>query len=272
MPTNFKKREKHTTQCDAARGQQTMGRLVKVAQYEQRMQAKTTTPQRDASFNSEPQAGWKREWKNTTSRKEDSSTAVDAAVVDEQDWLQGSRKCFDMRKAAPTMKAAGYPGNASSSTGDTRKAVPIMKAAEYPGSASSSRVTVDSPTGDLTASAKEAARILPSLPALPAQVSRSSFQNYVTEVDAAVKHALLQPSMRDDTDALRHYTEELAQALRALSKPAPAAQKTKICEAMAPVWDMRSNSAPTTGAPLDLRVLTDALEALRTCCSSDGVT
>jgi len=249
MPTNFKKREKHITQCDAARGQQTMGRLTRVVQYEQRMQNKTTTPKTNASFNSQPKAGWKKEWKNTTTCKVGSSSGFDANLVDEQDWLQGSRKCFDTCKAVPTMKAAGYPGIVSSSPGE-----------------------VGCSTAAATASAKKAASILPSLPALPEQVSRTSFQTYVAQVDAAVNHALLQPGIWHDTDALRRYTEELAQALRTLTKPAPPEQKTQICEAMAPVWDMRSNSAPATGAPLDLRVLADALGALGTCCSSEKVT
>ncbi|CAE7739028.1 hypothetical protein AK812_SmicGene33730 [Symbiodinium microadriaticum] len=102
---------------------------------------------------------------------------------------------------------------------------------------------------------------MPSLPALPKQISRASFQKYVAEVQVGVQQALLGPA--PDAAELRRYTEELAQALRALTKPAPAATKARISEAMASVWDMRSNCAAKPEA--DLRALASALEALDKC-------
>lgn len=234
MPTNFKKREKHTAQCDAVRGQQAMDRLRGVVRREQRMQAKSGTQQTAANFNSQPQAGWKKEWKTTMARKSDSLIGPDATWTDEQGWLQGSSKCFDSRRPTTATKATGYPSATSSGISVATKPVSVM----------------------------------PSLPVLPEEVSRMTFQRYVAEVNAAVQHALLDSSVRPDSAELHRYTSELAWALRVLTRPAPASQKTQICEAMASVWDMRSNSALTTGAPLDLRALADALEALGKCCSS----
>lgn len=98
-------------------------------------------------------------------------------------------------------------------------------------------------------------------PSLSREVSRTAFSTYVAEALRTLSDTKeLRPG------ELRHYTEELAQALRALSKPAPASTKTMICEAMAPVWDMRANT-PTTEA-VDLKALVNALEALRNCCAT----
>lgn len=245
MPSNFKKSGKLASQCDAARGQQTMQRLTRVVQQEQRQQAKVGTHQSDATFNSQPQAGWKKEWKSTLAHKGDPSMRPDAAWTDDQAWLQGAKKCYDLRKTVPATKVDETPSVASS------------------GIAVSGYTTSESMT-----SAGEGARILPPLPVLPETVSRSTFQQYVTEVRAAVQNALPQSSVQADSDMVCRYVRELAQALRVLTKPAPDSQKTRICDAMACVWDMRSNSPPASGAPLDLRMLEDALEALGKCCSS----
>jgi len=304
MPTNFQKREKRANQSDAVRGQRAMDRLTGVVKREQRFQAKSGTQATDTTFNSQPQAGWKKEWKTTMASKVNSSIGPDAAWTDEQAWLQGSRKCYDSRKPVPTTQtgrhpnvassgtmpvdgktgdrtasarqAAGYASVASSATapGDCKtgdRTASAKKSAGYPSVASSATAPGDCKTGDGTALARKSASALPSLPVLPEQVSRTACQKYVVEVNAAIQHALLDPSIRADTDELHRYTAELAGALRVLTKPAPASKKTQICEAMASVWDMRSNSAPTTGAPLDLRTLADALEALEKCCSSEDV-
>eukprot|EP00928_Gymnodinium_smaydae_P072952 TRINITY_DN56225_c0_g1_i1.p1 TRINITY_DN56225_c0_g1~~TRINITY_DN56225_c0_g1_i1.p1 ORF type:complete len:258 (-),score=31.90 TRINITY_DN56225_c0_g1_i1:53-826(-) len=239
MPTNYKKREKLSSQCDAARGNQAMNRLVGVVRYEQRLQAKSGVQQQDASFNSQPQAGWKKDWKSTMSQK-GYAAGLDVTRADEQDWLQGSRTCYDTKRAAPASTASGYPGQTSSSPG---------------------RVSSDAAAS--VVAAKKNDSTLPAPPALPEQISKASFQKYVEEVNAALAHTLSQSGIGIDADALTQYTRELAQSLRVLSKPAPAIQKTKICEAMAPVWDMRSNCPSVTEDPLDLRALKDALEALQ---------
>lgn len=244
MPTNFQKREKQATQRDAARGHQKMNRLMGVVNYEQRMQARVGRT--DAAFNSQPQAGWKKEWKITMSGKGtgkgDASIGPDVAWTDEQDWLQGSKACFDSRGPAPVTKEAGYPKTASSSAiprGCTR--------------------------GNAAAPARKPVGLLPSLPVLPEHVSRTAFLSYVEEADAQVQQALLEPSVQTDASDLHRYTRELAQALRVLTKPASASQKTQICKAMASVWDMRSNSAPQAGPPLSLAALAGALDSLTKC-------
>jgi len=276
MPTNFQKREKRANQSDAVRGQRAMDRLTGVVKREQRFQSKSGTQATATTFNSQPQAGWKKEWKTTMASKVNSSIGPDAAWTDEQAWLQGSRKCYDSRKPVPTTQTGRHPNVASSGTmpvdgktGD--RTASARQAAGYASVASSATAPGDCKTGDGTALARKSASVLPSLPVLPEQVSRTACQKYVVEVNAAIQHALLDPSIRADTDELHRYTAELAGALRVLTKPAPASKKTQICEAMASVWDMRSNSAPTTGAPLDLRTLADALEALEKCCSSEDV-
>ena len=76
-----------------------MDRLVRVVQREQRQ------PQGTQSFNSQPQAGWRREWKTA---KGGSLLGPDLAWADDQSWLQGSKKCFD--SSVTTSKAAGYAG------------------------------------------------------------------------------------------------------------------------------------------------------------------
>ena len=83
-----------------------------------------------------------------------------------------------------------------------------------------------------------------------------------------MQQALLQGVEVTATE-LRLYIHELAQALRALTKPAPAATKAMICEAMAPVWDMRSNCANHEAA-FNLRVLASAVEALGKCGAQEA--
>jgi len=237
MPTNFKKREKQAAQSDAIRGQQAMNRLTGVVRREQRMQAKSGSRQTDTTFNSQPQVGWKKEWKTTLAGKADSSNGPDTAWTDEQAWLQGSGKCYDSRRPVPATKAAGDPSIAFSG-----------------------KVPAACTSGGVSTSTRKSASILPSLPVLPEQRSRTEVQKYLAEVTAALQCAVLDSSIQPDADELRWYTAEFALALRELTKPAPVSQKARICEAMASVWDVRSNSAPTTGAPVDLRALADALE------------
>mmetsp|Transcript_59148 Transcript_59148/g.118370 ORF Transcript_59148/g.118370 Transcript_59148/m.118370 type:complete len:258 (+) Transcript_59148:84-857(+) len=246
MPTNFQKREKRADQSDAARGQKVMARIVGVVQHEQRMQEKSGAQY--VSFNSKPQAGWKKEWKTTMARKGDPLTGPDSTWTDEQSWLQGSKKCFDSKQTIPATNAAGYPRGAPFGT------VPVVRS-----------------TGSTTAVARKPCGILPTLPNVPEQVSRTAFEKYVAEVNAALQQALSEPSGEADTPALHSYVKDLAQALRLLTKPAPVAAKAKICEAMAPVWDMRSNREPETGDALNLRALAIALDALDKSCSSKEV-
>ena len=99
MPTSRQRREQHATRSDAARGQQVMDRLVRVVQREQGQ------PQGAQSFNSQPQAGWRREWK-TAAAKGGPVLGPDLAWADDQSWLQGSKICFD--SSVTTSKAAGY--------------------------------------------------------------------------------------------------------------------------------------------------------------------
>lgn len=252
MSTNFKRRDKHSTQCDAIRGQQAMNRLTGVVKYEQRVQAKSESF--SATFNSQPQAGWKKDWKSTMAgkgkAKGDASIGPDASWTDEQSWLQGSRKCFDSRRSVSATKEAGYPSTASSST-----------------------VPEDCVKAGRTASAGESGGALPSLPVLPKvlpkEVSRKAFRAYIAEVNSVIQQSLCNPGNQADAEDLLRFTAELAQALRALTKPASVSQKTQICEAMAPVWDMRSNSAPPAGAPSDLRALAGVLDTLGNCFCSE---
>jgi len=234
MPTSRQKREQHATRCDSSRGQQVMDRLVRVVQREQRLQATSEQGAAPgpppANFNSQPQPGWRREWKKQTAQK-GTGSLIDLSWADDQSWLQGSKACFDQRKAAGT----GYP-----STSTDHRPGPTASAAA-------------------TAARKPS---MPSLPARPQQISKASFEKYVAEVRVGVQQALLDPA--PDATELRRYTEELAQALRTLTKPAPASTKARISEAMAPVWDMRSNCA--TKPEADLRVLASALEALEKSC------
>merc|ERR1711988_451188 len=85
---------------------------------------------------------------------------------------------------------------------------------------------------------------LPSLPVLPEQVSKMVFQKYLAEVNEQLQQALSDSRTQIDAGDLHRYTAEFANALRVLSKPASESQRTQICEAMASVWDMRSNCAP----------------------------
>lgn len=246
MSTNFQKRGKQANQRDALRGQSAMDRLTGVVKHEQRMQAKSG--QIAAAFNSQPQAGWKKEWKSGMASKGkgkgNASIGPDTAWTDEQAWLQGSKKCFDARGP----KDAGSLTTVSPSTR-------VWERTKIDGAASASK----------------SARALPTLPVPPEQVSKTAFQKYVAEVNAQVQQALSDTRIQVAADDVQQYMAELAQALRVLTKPASAAQKTQICEAMASVWDMRSNAAPPTGPPLDLRALSEALGTLRKCFSSEEV-
>ncbi|CAE7780856.1 unnamed protein product [Symbiodinium sp. CCMP2592] len=226
MPTSRQKREQHATRCDASRGQQVMDRLVRVVQREQRLQA-TSGEQATSNFNSQPQPGWRREWKTAQNQK-GSFMGPDLSWADDQSWLQGSKACF---------LQSGYPSSTST----------------------------DHRPGPTASTAATAARkpSMPSLPARPQQISKASFEKYVAEVRVGVQQALLDPA--PDATELRRYTEELAQALRTLTKPAPASTKARISEAMAPVWDMRSNCA--TKPEADLMALASALEVLEKSCS-----
>lgn len=128
MPTSRQKREQHATRNDAARGQQVVNRLVRVVEREQRLANPRTGHGRGhgegegsgpsyANFNSQPQAGWKKEWKAAhVPRAPHPRLAVDSlgpdlAWTDDQSWLQGSKKCFELSKGAvAAAKAAGYAG------------------------------------------------------------------------------------------------------------------------------------------------------------------
>ena len=110
MPTSRQKREQHATRCDSSRGQQVMDRLVRVVQREQRLQATSEQGAAPgpppANFNSQPQPGWRREWKKQTAQK-GTGSLIDLSWADDQSWLQGSKACFDQRKAA----GKGYPSS-----------------------------------------------------------------------------------------------------------------------------------------------------------------
>ena len=108
MPTSRQKREQHASRCDAARGQQVMDRLVRVVQREQRLQAQPGVPD-NVNFNSQPQAGWRREWKTAAAQK-GALMGPDLAWTDDQSWLQGSKACYDVGQTCPSARAAGYAG------------------------------------------------------------------------------------------------------------------------------------------------------------------